>query len=807
VVASHDPATDTFTLARDRGVWALASVTPGRWRTVWQGDLDGNEVDYHWLGDRLEEVTYGGAAGEPALVSVWFGYTAAERAPLRAERGEVLAFDERLRQIDVRSAGPEGWSARVRYVLSYLPGDEWVDRIDREEVRLVETTTPAAWQQVAAFSWTPDAAEVEPGAFAPPFLDVSSTSGDASGHGSTTALKRLGDASGDGLPDALTEGHARWQRLDATGRWWEDLEAGRDVVGGGPMDRTVTEVVYEDEDDREVGTYGVDRVADVDGDGLEDLVYTHGAPLSFADDPLALDLNRAPASSSWSVRYGVAPGAYAAEVTEVAPYPYTRIGSRPDLPEMPVGSYAESYVFEGDEVGLSDVDGDGWLDVVEVVPYDGLYVYWRTPSRGAGWEGSPERVLDLPLVSLSTTLGWVEEAWVVEYVPERQQQAPTVELLEARTGLVDVNADGVPDWVDTWGWTESAPEWQVWLGTGGRSAAFEGSPRAWPAPTPWWSRTDEGTPTVTVCTIGFDEQDEIDDLELDEVEVEDIELREADPASPGSSCQAPVVGRASAQLGGLLDVDGDGRPDLVVGESQAWHRNEGDGFGEGRALPAWWPVLSVGADGHTSAALSVGRTRQAVAVPAVPPLPYDPSATSPKGGFHQQMLQVVDLDRDGMPDLVDRRSPSAPVVQWSRGVRGGLLAAVVLGAGAETTLEYTSSSELAPSGTDAPQHAALRKDVLTAVEVWDPVTGYGARRESTYAGGWSSGVRWWGFEEARHDEYVWGEPDVTTSAPIPAWQWLGAEETGAWVGRDVVLVESRSVWTDRALGYLDGGAA
>ncbi|MEQ1572559.1 MAG: hypothetical protein ABMA64_43465, partial [Myxococcota bacterium] len=33
------------------------------------------------------------------------------------------------------------------------------------------------------------------------------------------------------------------------------------------------------------------------------------------------------------------------------------------------------------------------------------------------------------------------------------------------------------------------------------------------------------------------------------------------------------------------------------------------------------------------------------------------------------------------------------------------------------------------------------------------------------------------------------------------------EETGAWVGRDVVLVESRSVWTDRALGYLDGGAA
>jgi hypothetical protein len=257
----------------------------------------------------------------------------------------------------------------------------------------------------------------------------------------------------------------------------------------------------------------------------------------------------------------------------------------------------------------------------------------------------------------------------------------------------------------------------------------------------------------------------------------------------------------------------------VMGETHEWSRNEGDGFGLPQTLPAWFPELDVGA-GHLiiedAAVLSVSGTQQQVISNGLSSThPPPPAEINAGAAAHSQRLAVMDVDGDGLPDVVDRRDEDAPTVTYSGrsvdddgvllsgGTRPGLLLSVELGEGASTLLSYRPSTELEPSGTDAAHTTRSRKDVLTALEVLDPVTGFGARQQLQYHDGVTSHGRWLGFGTVRQDEYVW-EPDLATGQPASAWEWLGATSTTYDLDRDHQLPIARLLWTDQAADWVTG---
>jgi hypothetical protein len=202
----------------------------------------------------------------------------------------------------------------------------------------------------------------------------------------------------------------------------------------------------------------VSRVADVDGDGLPDLIADEGG--------------------DWQVFWGDGER-FATSVTVPAPaaslsrrltfdsYDLLRAADDAGTPDGPF--------FTGDlSWDLVDVDADGWLDVIKV-DASGTEVAWRVRDRSAAWQ------------AFTPVPG---PAWDAIRIVEVTLQGIDIVDSQGVTDLADLNGDGLPDLVDTRGYAANGGHWEVWLGTG---RGFE-APVLWRAPGPYTDVTQEGAP-------------------------------------------------------------------------------------------------------------------------------------------------------------------------------------------------------------------------------------------------------------------------------------------------------------------------
>ncbi|MCB9670813.1 MAG: hypothetical protein H6734_15135, partial [Alphaproteobacteria bacterium] len=260
-------------------------------------------------------------------------------------------------------------------------------------------------------------------------------------------------------------------------------------------------------------------------------------------------------------------------------------------------------------------------------------------------------------------------------------------------------------------------------------------------------------------------------------------------------------------LATLLDYDADGRPDFVDFEYGVWYRNTGDGFAEGLPLPDWMPRAQT-----ESIAVQVVMSWPDMAFA----LDGFPAATA-TDAFSHELYRVADLDGNGLLDLVapvdfvevhgnNRTQVVDGGLHLGQRVRPGLLQAVEVPAGAQTALDYTPSSYMDPSGVDdylsgaVPPHLDKPGRMLvTAVEVYDPHTGEGARQSIQYANGICDGGVCQGYEDRVVDTFK--RSDRFGSLPGNEVH-LSRLTTTALLDRDYSFTDFTELETDVALAHV-----
>lgn len=199
-------------------------------------------------------------------------------------------------------------------------------------------------------------------------------------------------------------------------------------------------------------TNGVDRdTIDLDGDGLPDRIDTR---------------IWSSANPRWRVHFNTGQG-FAARVDIPAPHAWIRNGG-PNSADRTI------------RTDLFDVNGDGLPDKVAA----------RGSGAGYGWDvwyGAGRSFVTAPARWSSPPRDFLR-AW---------DEA----LREYRYDVLDVNGDGLPDFVDASGWSAAAPQWTVWANTGEGFAP----PETFFAPAPLRKRhPDPGTAALVVDTFDVD---------------------------------------------------------------------------------------------------------------------------------------------------------------------------------------------------------------------------------------------------------------------------------------------------------------
>ncbi len=226
------------------------------------------------------------------------------------------------------------------------------------------------------------------------------------------------------------------------------------------------------------------------------------------------------------------------------------------------------------------------------------------------------------------------------------------------------------------------------------------------------------------------------------------------------------AGSPQQQLIGLIDMDGDGRPDLVDADAGEWWRNLGDSFsGSPQDVPAFF-------DG----ALSKSRSMQTVMIRinegqdvVIGSVWEDVDGDLIKTNTNRETFhRVMDVDRDGALDLVSIEGArgvllnrviadfprSKDLITYGDNGHIGLLQGITIDTGAETAISYTPSSYAHPSGSAQGNHRmAERSDLVTEIAVFDPVTGHEGYFEYDYVDGVCEGGVCQGFEYRTTDEY------------------------------------------------------
>ena len=824
------PDADGFTVWVDDRVFVLEAVgvpdgvDAQRWRATSMSDLLGNTVSYTYNDDgRLTGLHYGGQDidgdgmnEEPHLVWVQLDYAPTANARVSGRQGYVQWLDEVLTSVTVSTAAVPTVDL-VTWELEYADheGVEVLDKIYRRGLYAGTEEERLVWFD---YSVPDDPVGLRTSVDIPSWLRASATTTffykeqREQAFTATTAM----------MLDLNNDGHADAVEADIAGVWTVGMNTGRGFADPGPVvgapNTPIHETMSWDDDDYEGSAQVIDTQVmtnDLDGDGYPDVLIVN--------------------EDTTEVYYGNGAG-FDPPVPLAWPAELPALERRNALDIQLLEILGTTEYFHDTDWEVMDVDTDGWLDIVDFRS-GGQVIYRHSGVRGAGWveedplEASPG---DVPA---TRTVVWEAD----EYD----------ELLYSRPvpGLRDMTGDGLPDFVDARGWTDANPYWTVYPGTG------NGWPEAeaidWASPTPYLEVVDEGSPsgwrTVSApdddaCTAMSQTGRFLACMPADAPHVyqgqqpESPETNPADEPDPGGEgglpgpdgdtgwgdsyypdtggsgsnpfdegldddgglvvgsehgCRCQHDGRPTLVEHTLMDVNGDGLPDLVYGTASGtpgWQKNVGTGFepprAEGlRGVGTWW------LDSLTGSVSEVD-----------------------DGGYHSTEVidTLQDLDGDRQLDRLITVDAGADTntATFSDVTGPYLLVEVKHGPGAITALSYLPST--AYTATDGPAHAP-RGWVLSAVQTDEEL--YGLQSTVTtydYAGGRSVDGVFEGWELVQRTTTLDDDDPVildTTYDLDPVFPPLPAHEE-LWAATGVPGTEADELaarWTVDN-GYVDRGS-
>jgi len=814
VQAEWDPDTDTWTVKAGGVTYTLAprsdvdfaglGLDPSAYRVVESVDATGNAVTYRYDGADLIGVSFGGNndTADAHIIQIQLQYEDRVHARFDGSAGFVDVKDRRLTDILVQTQGDVNYVEAYRYELDYVQVDrtQHLETIVHSNLHTTDYTVARGERTVAEFEYSEYDSEPAASVQFDDWLGYSETYSPAMGWnqdqtsapGHSASHSAMTDLNGDGLQDQIYNSTSNtWdyglQRYD---HWPAFLGDGNEMPfswaeyfrfsmepatsahdgGGGPFHEVRT--ALNSEETR--GIYTRTQTVDMDGDGYLDLISNLMIPQPFHEWPSERDPNITPRyDQSWTITYG-GPFGFDQVATVMAPFAYSGMSEALRTPApVPAGQLdTDPYVTADMHVSLMDMNADGWLDAVQT--RDGTLSVWlRTPSRTGDFEffDSPGMTFSESTHTAFTALRTTRSIPADLANGAQGYHRPTIVSVEEIQGFRDLNGDGLLDWVDA---SDPAdPDWQVWFGT---TSGLSPDVYEWRAPLPYLSKTWEGSPAMDSCTFEGSFPDFNDP---------DGQIRKSDPNSPELNVvvQIPdISGDCNKTLGSpkvltvsLLDIDGDGRQDLVDAGDGSWWKNMGDRFAVNASdVPHWMP------DG-INVSHSIGRSDSGV-------VNGSPSATVALIESVDDW-RIGDINNDGMPDVIEMGSQ----ITYGSYPPPGLLTRATEGTGGTQVVTYRPASTIFPAGTDEECFMASQLDVVARTTVGDPVTNEWLSTSNAWFDGYCEGGVCWGFEQ--RDTYV---HKVTDSGDI----FQSLTETLYELHRDYALPAAVSVSTDAALGHI-----
>lgn len=773
VIAEYSAANDSWTLhyngttttlkAMDDG--AKTSAGTATWRATEMQDTSGNYITYKYHGDgRIKKIFYGGnlTTGESHLARVDFTYAKKTYTRTSARAGFLTKYAYYLTRISINT-GDVSASAITSPVDSSLSAVTGSDSTIRSYIDLTTTTTDgidlltaikrggpgSSTETIATLTYTsPSSASTAERTSTTMALTSLGTTVTESKSGSKTTsgtTLTLADFNRDSLPDvidsskyatAMNQWNVTNQKADASTRalsWGTDWTVG--VNSGGILSQSSA-----GNSEREF--------IDFDGDGYLDLVVTDGYETgtlgsSFYCDPACPTL--------WQVYYfdGNGYSGVNDEYNTITGWRYFAESSTPQA-DAKDGNGDDMYplglttVLTSKQKGFIDFNGDGWQDLYDPAESQ---VWLNSGVRSGGFEDPItlsykfDAMSSVQYTVASESFNPLDDATYQRYCKDQCGVACDEAEENCKTGdsdegscassysdcesdcedcsscddqlescetaceedtstcegdcdsacsglasehkrqkyfsatdeikaLYDLNGDGLQDYVDA-----SATTWQVYFNNG---HDFE-APVDWPAPVASLRRVDEGRPNIKweSSAMGITVKDS---------------------------------GSAATLFQALLDCNGDGLPDLAMGQSlgHVCYLNTGAGFlTTPSALPSWWPdnfmtsTSDVKVDGDAGDSEATGTTT----------------------------AMIMDLDHDGALDAVDQTS-----VSYGSYPKPYLLSSVTNGQGGTTTISYRSSNTVSPAGNFSQvQHMPVALDFADAIKSEDSLTNQTSVTNYNYA--------------------------------------------------------------------------
>jgi len=839
--------------------WDDDEIEPTKWRVRHVEDVDGNAMEYLWDGAYLDEIHYGHCQGVgcPApydehnpYIEVVFDYWTVDvlEQTTDASQGFVEHINRHLTTIDVftHTDDQSPHEKRLRYDFQYGAmgnGHTVLYQVDQrgytdgeaDGLRVLATMNYTDWNATTSFPVRTDAWGLGQ-------TDTFSVGAQSESRN----YESFTDISGDGIPDHLFSSLGGWQTswglvdplsldnplswegvldpFNPTGRF--NLDARVLDTSGIPGDQLLAAndssslICGEDE----TVSITKNQLIDLNGDGFVDYIavpevpdpFPYGDQVDNQPAPFCDDIKRSIERTDWSIWFG-GPEGFGPEYVAEAPFEYLRIGGNPKMETYTQGEVdgavgdGDVVAFEDAVVELRDMNGDSYLDIVHVLPAD-IDVYLALGGEYVGWEEFPVRwgahVVGI-MKSTGGTHGRVDfDQWLIDIdgVHEWQGVTPTIDYTFGRTSLIDLNADGLVDFVNAN--TGNRNRWKVFLGNG---HGFEDSVN--------WTVPDLQDPDGAALNYQFMTKSYEGHTQLHgcpapapggigglyvriEEKVGALDIGPAPQAEneAASRCDYGREGADQEQLVGLFDVDGDGRQDFVDAEQEVWYRNLGNGFETVPRLDLPTPLQ------HN---LGQNHSWQELAFNGLPPgqVPEDDKEYYYdyvyQGGSHSvPVVQVGDFNADGLPDRLERHADNGWYMTYGEYSRPGLLTWIQLGTGAETSLSWGPSSEVFPSGDAGGNHRmANHKDLVLSKTVIDPITGHGSTTDISYEDGVCERGICYGFEHvttvsARNDPELLGEG---------VYRDVSMTEVEYLLARDYQLPIRRAVSTDFQFPYLVAG--